>query len=345
MDKDMWKNFFKGNAWLNNEIIEADNENLFIHLTSYKIPRGMDLKHPGWGLWHIGDNTFLPLKGIPSNLVPIRKIGTTIFLKNKKETEFYYITLENIKEIIKIKSSKKIKGWFPRADGSIAYILADEDCNKMEGKNEGKQWSVCVLNSNYQDIERIALIEPCFNPMLSGKSDNYITYWFKSLEEKLWVLESINLENSNGKILTKSNKEDIEKDASPIWLSWIESNWVIYEDMKIPEKKETKDKKDLGEKKEESDLKEAINSRTFTVHNLNNDKKRKVVLDEKGILMLEPGNYGNRNFHYNPYLIIMDFTEKSNRVKIIEVNELKVVNETEYPLNEKNKDYKSVYYP
>lgn len=329
LDNKHWKNFFRGKNWKKYEILEADKNNLFLYLNSYRIPKGMEWKKPSWGLWNLGSNSFRPLTKIPSNLIPIRKIGNQVFLKNRSETAFYTIDIKYGEKVQLIQSSVKIRGWFPRTDGSIAYIIEDENCNQFKGRREGKLWSVCILGSDMELIQKVISTDPLTNPMLTGISDNFIVFWHRNMEEKLWFLGAINLETGNLKILTKSNIKTINKQIPPKWLSWIENDWVVYE----------------IESKTEDEKKEDSNSRSFIVHNLQTDKRKKILLGEKGNIMVEIGNYSSRKFSYNPYINIIDTEGELNKIKVIDANEMRVVKETFYPFPYEKDRLKSAYFP
>jgi hypothetical protein len=333
LDGEYWKNYFRGKSWKSNELLEADNNNLFIYLNSYRIPKGMDWKKPAWGLWNLKENNFTPLIAIPSNLIPIRKIGNRIFLKNKNNNSFYKFDLDTEDSLTKIISSSKLHNWFPRADGSVVYIIEDEDCQKFTGSKNKEKWSICVYSSDFLSIEKLESIEACASSMLAGDSDNFILFWYKNKDESIWNLDSFNSENKKIKNITKSPINESTNSNPPTWLSWIENNWVIYESIQVDEVVEN------------SDNQVNPKNKSFILQNIENDKRRKVLLDNEGILLLEIGNNTERNFSYNPYLIVLDVKDSKNRIKVIDVNELRVLLETYYPFDFDKYKLGSVYYP
>ncbi len=331
LDNGEWKNYFRSKSWKNEEILEADKEHLFIYLNSYRIPKNMNWNNPSWGLWNIRSNTFLPITDIPSNLIPIRKIGDRIFLKNQNNTSFFVLDEGEGKKPELIRSSIKVRGWFPRTDGSIVYILEGEDCEQFMGARQGTLWSICILGSDFETIQNVISVEPVFNPMLTGRSDNYIVFWQKNLDEKMWSLMSVDLNKGIVKLLYKSTREDLNQGNSPKWLSWIQRNWVVYE-------KNRNDEQNAGS--------ENLN-RSFIVHNLNSDQKKEILLERKGKILAEPGNIGSRKFQYQPFLIIMDYSGDNNPIKVIDIEELKIVFETIFPLENtlSGLNEQAVFYP
>lgn len=330
LDKSQWKNFFSAKNWRNDEILEADKEHLFIHLNTYRIPKDMEWNKPGWGLWNIQKNHFQPLPQIPSHLIPIRKTGDTIFVRNANATFFGYTNPETGNQIHPIASSVKIRGWFPRTDGTVVYILEGEECSQKKGARIGKGWSVCRFNSDLKTIDSITHIEPIFNPMLTGSSDNYLVYWKKDYKEKVWVLEVVNLEKGNTKIIGKSNKSEFNSQSTPKWLSWIGNDRIVYEKMDW-----------------ESNGNPSTPHRSFIVHNLSSDQRKEILLERKGTILLEPGNRGTRRYQYQPYLVVMDYAGEDNPIKVIDPKELKIITETLFPLEETltEKWDRATYYP
>ncbi|MCC5813581.1 MAG: hypothetical protein JJT78_02390 [Leptospira sp.] len=328
LDKKIWKNYFRTTSWQSDEVLEADSRNLFIYLNSYRIPKEMDWQKPAWGLWNVAQNTFTPLENIPSNLIPVRKVGNTVFIRNKNRTGFYIYDIAAKERPKLIQSSVKIRGWFPRSDGSVAYILEGEDCKKIQGAKVGIKFSICLLGSDYETIDSIALIERPINAMILGNSDNYIAYWTKDPNDKLWVLKSVNLDNNSVQTVTRSNRGDYNKSETPKWISWMKRNWVLYERV------------DMGEEKEST-------NRAFILHNVKSGQKKEVLLERKGKILLEPGNIGNRTYNYSPFLVVMDYSGEDNPIKIIDIEELKIVFETIFPLeNTLSEKYEqAVFYP
>ncbi|WCL49270.1 hypothetical protein [Leptospira sp. GIMC2001] len=343
LDRNTWKYFFKNSSWKSNEILEADRDHLYIYLNSYKIPETMEWKRPSWGLWNLKENSFQPYSKIPSNLIPIRRVGNHIYLSNKNETEYSYYDSDQEK-ILKIQSSIKIRGWFPRADNSIAYIIEDEKCDSFKGSKKGKMWSICVMSSDLAQIEKISSIEPGINPMLTGDSDNFIVIWHKNLKDKVWILDSINLDNGSIKLITQSNHEDLNKQQTPFWLSWIGNNWIIYERFIQPTNPEANSSTSPANKEE---IVTASNQKSYIAYNISSEKRKEILLDEQAELLSEPGRLSKRTFSYSPYLIVINYNKQDNGMKVIDVEELKVLLETKFPFEElkTKKPVHAVYHP
>jgi hypothetical protein len=310
-----WKYFFKAKSWKQDEVYEADKHHLFIYLNAYRIPKGMNWKKPSWGLWNVKENHFIPLDYIPSNMIPLRIIGDRIFLKSKISNSYSYIDMIGKKNNL-LKSSANIKAWFPRADGSIAFILNSNSCGNFSGKPEKDSlWSVCLLSSDFDSIDLIQNIPEVYNSMITGNSDNYLVYWRKSIEESLWIMDSVDLDTQRIKTIAKSNRTEITQDNPPKWLSWIERNWVAYQKIKTPSKEAAPEK-----------------NRSFILHNLKTDQKKEVQLEGQGTILLEPGNFGKRQYEYQPYLVVLDYANEKKPIKVIDIGEMKIIFETYFPL-------------
>lgn len=337
LDKNSWKNYFLVNNWKEDEILEADKEHIFIYLSRNRIPKGLELTKPSWGLWNIKNNTFLPLEQIPVTYVPIRKVGKRIFLRNANNTEYYYID-DTDTNPTRIQFSLKIRGWFPRYDGSIVYIIEGESCEEFRGPRRGNEWSVCIIDSELKSFEKILEVEPLWSPMLTGREENFVVYWKKNLEDKVWNLEAVDIDKKAKKIIARSNRVSINHQTAPKWLSWIQRNWVVYE--KSPRNEDNENNTNNSNN--------GIVNRSFIVHNIITDQRKELLLERNGGILIEPGNNRkSRKYQYQPFIIIMDYSGENNLVKVVEIEELKIIFETIFPLGStlKKEFDQAVFYP